>query len=80
MSNSGTQQMQNRQSVAPEVLTLDQLEQVVGGQNPYFGPHLIGGANGLNLPMPPIGPVGPILPIGPGPLGLIGAVIGAFSN
>ena len=80
MCNSKTEQMNGRQSAAPEVLTFDQLEQVVGGQNFYFGPHLIGGANGLNLPMPPIGPVGPILPIGPGPLGLIGAVIGSFSN
>jgi hypothetical protein len=79
MYNSETQQMQNRQPAAPEILTFHQLEQVAGGLNIFnFGPHVSGG--GYIPPMPPIGPVGPILPIGPGPLALVGPVMGLVSN
>jgi len=79
MRNSETQQMQNRLSAAPEVLTFDQLEQVAGGLNILnYGLHLSGG--GYIPLMPPIGPVGPILPIGPGPLALVGLIMGPISN
>jgi len=81
MCNSKPLQTQNRHSTTAEVLTLDQLELVVGCLNSNSPiTHLIAGLTGPTPPVPPIGLAGPILPIGPGPLLSIGPVIGPVSN